>query len=170
MAIVVEDGSIIVGANSYVSRADYIAHAATLGITIADDSNADVELITSRSFIDQHEENLKGDRYSRDQDTSYPRSNLVIEGWSWTHEEIPRQVILCQMAFALDVHSGIDLWNPPANPELVTKSERVEGAVSVEYAIGSNQSQKLGRSSTGDAMLASLLNRSGLFSIQLVRA
>jgi len=170
MTLIVEDGSIVSGANTLVSRADYIAHALTLGVVIPDDDAADIELLKSMNFINQHEANLKGALVERDQSVSYPRTNLVIEGWSWSSDEIPRQAILCQLAFALDVHDGIDLWNTPANPELITKSERVEGAVSVEYAIGSNQTQKLGRSSTGDALLASLLNRSGLFSIPLVRA
>jgi hypothetical protein len=92
----------------------------------------------------------------------------VIEGFSWDSSEIPRQVILCQMALALDVHAGIDLYNPPANANRATKSERVEGAIEVEY-FGSNSGAKMGRTSTAQALLASLMVNSGLFSIPLVR-
>ena len=36
MALIVEDGSQVSNSDSYVSRADYIAYAATLGTTITD--------------------------------------------------------------------------------------------------------------------------------------
>lgn len=169
MAIIIEDGTVVVGSNSYVSRGDYIAHAASIGITIVDDAGADVELIKSAEFINQHEVELKGTRYTRDQSSAYPRTGLEIDGWFWSHLEIPRQVILCQLAYALDVHDGIDLWNRPVNPNLATKRERVEGAIEVEYAI-EKTNQKLGRTSTGDALLRSLLRRSGLRSIPFIRA
>ena len=169
MALIVEDGSGVVNANSYVSRADYIAYAATLGVTIADDAAADVELIKAAEYIDAHKSNMKGYQVNKSQDMAFPRYNVFIDGWHWSSNELPRNLILCQMRFAMDVHDGIDLFNRPANPNLVAKSEEVVGAVKVEYALdGANQ--KLGRSSKGDALLNSLLNLSGLYSITAVRA
>lgn len=170
MALIVETGSIVANANTYVSRADYIAYALTFGVVIADTDATDVQLIKAATFIDQHEANLKGTRVSRDQPMSFPRYNVEIDGWSWSGTEIPRNVILCQMQVALDINSGRDPWNPGANPNLIKKRSRVEGAVEVEYAVGDKTGQKLSRTSTADALLASLLNRSGLFSIPLVRA
>lgn len=168
MAIIVEDGSIVDDADSYVSRADYIAYAATLGITIADVDATDSQLRKATQYIDQHEDNLKGVLVERDQPLAYPRGSLSINGWYWASDEIPRNVILCQMAYALDINAGFDPWNPDVNPNQVVKSERVEGAVAVVYAV--KDSKKLNRSSTADALLNSLLLNSGLYSIALVRA
>lgn len=168
--MIVEDGSLVANANSYVSRADYIAYALTLGVTIADDATADAQLVKAAEYIDRHEANLNGWRVDRDQAMAFPRYDLYIDGWYWTAEEIPRQVIQCQMAFALDVNAGIDIFNPPQNPGIGVKSERVEGVVTVEYAVSDGKGQKLSRSSTGDALLSSLLKSNGLFSISLVRA
>lgn len=168
--MIVEDGTIVTGANSYVSRADYIAYALTLGITIADTDAADYQLIEAAEFIDRHEANIKGWKTDRDQPMSFPRNDFWIQDWYWTNEEIPRNVVLCQMAFALDINEGIDIFNPPQNPGIGVKSERVEGVVKVEYAVDGGTGQKLSRSSSGDALLASLLKRNGLLSIVGVRA
>jgi len=169
MALIVEDGSIVAGANTWVSRADYIAYAATLGVTIADVDASDVHLIKAREFIEQHEDNLKGSLIERGQPTAYPRNWLVIDGWSWSGSEIPTKVPLCQMAFALDVNAGVDLWNVPINPSIIAKRERVEGAVEVEYAIEGGTGQNPMRTSTGDSFLSSLLNKSSMFSMEIQR-
>lgn len=169
MAIVVENGSIVANANSYVTRADFITYAADRGVTIANTAASDVYLIKAAQYINDHEDNLKGTKTDRDQPMAFPRSGLEIEGWYWTNEEIPRQVILCQYAYALDVAAGIDLWNRPKNPGLTPKTQTVVGAVSVTYAIGDG-GQKLSRTSTADALLASLLKRNGLQSVAMVRA
>lgn len=170
MALILEDGSIVTNSNTYVSRADYITYAVTVGVTIADDEAADVQLINAAIYIGNHEDNLKGTLVDRDQSMAYPRYNLVIDGWSWSSDEIPRQVILCQMNFALDINAGEDLYNRSQNPNLFTKKERVEGAIEVEYAVSETTGQKLSKTSTADALLASLLNNNGLFSISMVRA
>lgn len=170
MAVIVEDGTGVTNSDSYVTRADYISYAAKVGVTIADAAAADVELIKAAEYIGRHEANLKGYRVNRDQSMAWPRYGVIIDEWSWTETEIPRQLILCQMAFALDVHNGIDLYNRPQNSGLVAKSKRVEGAVEVVYAVSDNNGQKLSQTSTGDALLASLLKNNGLMSVGLIRA
>jgi hypothetical protein len=170
MALIVETGLVVANSNTYVSRADYITYAASLGVTIPNTDAADVQLIKAALFIGQHEANLKGFKVLRDQSMAFPRTGVVIDGWAWNYTEIPRNVILCQMQVALDINAGFDPWNPASNPNMIKKRSRVEGAVDVEYAVGDRTGQKLSRTSTADALLASLLNRSGLFSIELVRA
>ena len=170
MAIIVEDGSIVANANSYVTRANFITYAADRGITIANTTASDVFLIKSAEHIDAHEDNLKGTRVQRSQAMAFPRNDLTIEGWYWAGNEIPRHVVLCQYAFALDLAAGIDILNRPQNPGLAKRSETVFGAVSVEYAIGASPNQKLSRTSTADALLYALLKNSGLRTVQLVRA
>ena len=166
MALVVETGAIITGADTYVTRAAYIAHAATRGITVADATAADTELVKAAEFIGTYEQRLKGYRVTREQPLAFPRYDVVIEGFSWASIEIPRQVILCQLAVALDIHAGIDPYNPPANPNQAVRSKRVEGAVTVEY-FGTDGGAKMSRESSASALIACLLKNSGL---TLVRA
>lgn len=168
MALTIETGSIVTGADSWVTRAEYIAYALKLGVTIADADAADVELVKAAQFIDAHEQNLKGYRVERDQPLSFPRHDVVIDDWYWSSTEIPRQVKLCQMALALDINADVDLYNKPVNPNTAVKREKVD-AIEVEYAVPESTGQKLSRSSRSDALLNSLLKRSGLVGLRMVR-
>lgn len=168
MPLIIETGSIVPNADSYVTRAEYITYAASLGVIVADNEDTDVKLRKSKIFIDSHEDNLKGVRVQRDQSSAYPRVGVVIDNWHWNSDEIPRQVILAQLNITLDIEAGIDPYNPPVNPNRATIAERVEGAVSVQYA-NSGGVQKLGRSSAATALMSSLLKRNGL-SIALERS
>lgn len=168
--LTIENGSIVPGANSYVTRQEYIDYAAAIGIVITDDETADIELIKSSQFIEAKEPFLKGERASRDQPLAFPRTGFFADGWWWTATEIPRQVILAQIALALELRAGIDLYNLPANPNPAIKSASIEGAVSVQFAISDQPGSKLSRDSQALALLNSLLDRSGLLSIAAVRA
>ena len=169
MALIIEDGSIVPSSDSYVSRVDYIAHALSLGVIVADDDAADVQLRKAAAYIGQHEENLKGTSVSRDQSIVFPRYDLWINGWSWSGSEIPTEVINCQLAFALDINGGEDLWNRSVNPNSAIKKQRVEGAVSREFAVdgkGLNAKKK----STGDALLSKLLVSTSFISMEAIRS
>ena len=164
MAVVVENGSQVANSDSYVSRADYIAYAASIGVTIADDENADYQLIKAAEYIDSHEPNLKGTLVDRDQSMAFPRTDLFIEGWSWSSTEIPRQVILAQKMYALMLNDGEDLYNRDLNPNTAVQKERIEGAIEVVYQHG-NVTQNLSKNSKADAIMATLLRNNGLSMI-----
>jgi len=169
MALIIEDGSVVANANSYVTRAAYIAYAASIGVTIVSDATADEQLVKAAMFIDRHEANFHGTRSTRDQDMAFPRFGLpLIDGWYWTTSEIPTQLIKAQCEYALDINAAIDLYNRPANPNMVASSERVEGAIDVSYAVGQG-SQNLLRESAGDALLLSLLMYKGGASYGITR-
>jgi len=171
MAIVVEDGTQVAGSNSYVSRADLIAYAATFGVTIADTTASDAYLVESASYINQHEQVFNGNRTARDQSMPWPRYAVVIDDWYWNHNEIPTNVKLAQYHYAMDIASGIDLWNRPVNPNLAAIEQRVEGAVTVVYSrskgmteMGAQQGEY---QSKGDAYLATFIRSSGpMISLQ----
>jgi hypothetical protein len=158
--LIVEDGSIVANANSFVSEAEYAAYAALIGVDIDGVPNQRIALIKAAIFIGTYESRLKGALVSRNQSLAYPRTDLVLEGFAWNDNEIPRQVKLCQMQFAIDLQSGIDIYNPPQSDSVAVKREKVDGAVEVEYAV--TDSVKLSRYSTSKALLNSLLVNSGL--------
>ena len=174
MTIIVEDGSIVTNANSYVTRAEFIAYAASVGVTIGDATGvtpywitADIQLINAAIYLDSKEPQLKGTRTDRDQPLAYPRTDLVLEGFEWESDEIPRQVILCQMALALDINAGEDLFNRSST--LPTIRERVDGAVEVAYA-NPNVVGKVSTKSRATALLSVLMKRDGMYSIEAMRA
>ena len=166
MALTVETGAIVTGANSYVSRAEYIAAAALVGVTIADTDAADAQLVKAAQFIDAHESDLIGYKVERDQPMAYPRHSLVINRWSWSSTEIPTEVTDCQIALALEINAGIDIYNPA--PVRTRKREDIDGAVSVEY-FGRDSDVTLGRNMRAMTLLHALLRRGGGFGIPLVR-
>ena len=169
MTIIVEDGSIVTGSNSFVTRADYIAYALSIGIVIQDNSTADNHLVIAGEYIAMHEKNLIGEKVSRDQSMPYPRNNLYINGWTWLSNEIPSDVILCQINYALDLNAGEDLYNRSINPNRLVIKERVEGVVERDYA-STQSDQKLNKVSRGDVFLNSLIKNDFMMSIGLVRA
>jgi len=166
MALTVEDGTQVTGANSYVSRADVIAYAAARGVTLTDDATTDGYLIQAAQYIDQHEPNLKGYRVARDQAMAFPRNFVYINGWYWAGDEIPTNLINCQCEFVIDLKNGVDLYNRPLNANLAQKRAKVD-VIEVDYAIDKTP-QNVTQTSKGDALLMTLLRNEGL--TQLVRA
>lgn len=166
MSLIVENGSIVDNANSYVTRAEYIAYAASIGVVVANDAQADAQLVRASAFIDSLELKLKGSRVDRNQLLAFPRTGLIIENFPWDADEIPRQVILAQMALALDIRSGVDPYNPASNLPII--EERVDGAVAIRYASPSTVT-KLNVRSSATALINSLLKNNGLFNITLDR-
>lgn len=156
--IIVEDGTIVTGANSFVTTAELVTYAESLGITLVGD--AATVLIKAGHYINSKEGQLKGYLVERDQPMAYPRTNLNIEGFDWSDVEIPRQVILCQLNLALDIAEGTDPFNPPVNPSRAVKREKVD-VIEVEY-IGGDKQASLSRKSLWQALLSSLMKRSGL--------
>jgi len=166
VSLIVENGTIVDNADSFVTRSEFIGYAASIGVTLPDTAATDQRLRAAAMYLRSLEGRLKGERVERDQPLPYPRKNLVLEGFAWEDDEIPRQVILAQMALALDLHAGIDLYNRPQNQPIT--QERVEGAVSVSYA-APNVVSKVSTESSATALVNVLLKRAGLLSIPLER-
>lgn len=159
MAIVVETGAIVTSANSYVSRADVIAYAAARGVTLADTTATDALILQATDYLESLADRYIGERYSRDQALCWPRSGVVIEGYSWDYDEIPRQLIAAQCALVVEINAGDDPFNATAKKGPITE-ETVSGAVTVRYA--SATSSKVSKDSNSRTLINLLLVRSGL--------
>lgn len=165
MTIIVEDGSIVAGANSYVTVADLISHATARGITLGLNAPAiEALLIKAMDYFESFDGRFKGDRTERDQPLSWPRKGAVVEGWEWGETEIPRQVLNAQLALCLEIFAGDDPANPPA-AELPVVRERVEGAVEVEY-VNPGRVSKVTKTRPSDTHIRLLLKHSGLFAVR----
>lgn len=127
-AIVVEDGTGLADANSWVDRATTIQYALDQGVTLADDSTTDVLLYKARAYLETFR--YVGERATTTQRLSWPRKNAEIEDVAFPSDEIPQQIIDAQMQLAIYAQST-DLA-PVVTGAFVTR-EKV-GPIETEYA------------------------------------
>lgn len=164
MTLIVETGSIVPGANSYVSLADARAYVAARGAALpSDDAEAEAVILKAMDYLESFSARFKGDRVNRDQPLSWPRVGAVIEDWSWGPAEIPRQVIAAQLALVLEVNSGIDPFNPP---DALPQVRKKVGPIEVEYANPSSVS-KVAKTSPSQTIVNLLLRHSGLSLVRV---
>src|SRR4051812_10415709 len=131
MTIVVENGSQVSGSNSYVSASDFIAYSAARGYTI-DPLEAEQWIILSMDYL----ETLKfiGSKCTSTQSLSWPRYNVIIDGFYIPSATLPAELIKAQNEVALQISEGND---PLQNREPTLRSEQV-GSIRVEYADGTS--------------------------------
>lgn len=133
MALIVEDGSIVPDADSYITLVDAKALAEKFGWSLPDDdAEAESALRNGASYIDLQESSLCGTRVSAEQSLSYPRKGVIINGFPVAEDSIPKQVIKAQVAAAVEYGKGSDVR--ASSDGRITTMERVEGAVTVQYA------------------------------------
>lgn len=132
MPLIVEDGSIVPNADSYVSLADARALAANYGLELpADDTAAEVALRNGATYVGLAEPQMCGRRVSAEQSLAYPRTGVTLNWFPVANNAIPKQVILAQVIAAVTYGDGTEVR---ANSDgRSVQTERVEGAVTVTY-------------------------------------
>jgi uncharacterized protein YunC (DUF1805 family) len=123
--IIVEDGSLVTGANSYISEADLTTYATDRGITITG-TNA-VLIIQAMDYIEQ--QSFKGFKFTEPQALVWPRAGVEVDSFLVDSDEIPTLLIegLAETALAIDAGNS-----PLATVTRSTKLEKV-GELEVEY-------------------------------------
>lgn len=127
--IIVEDGSLISGANSYISVANFQTYASDRGITIT--GTEEDLLIQAMDVLNGY--NYLGYRYTEDQALPWPRGGVVKhEIYYYDTNEIPQILIDAQCEIALAIDAG---YNPLA---VITRDKKKvkAGSVEVEYMDG----------------------------------
>jgi len=133
MTIIVEDGSIVTDANSYVSVADLEEFALARNITLpATDPEKEALLIAAMDYLEA--QRYKGNKYSRDQELQWPRSGVVIDGFTVGTDEIPTDLKKAELQLAVEAINTSLQPNVIPSAKGAVIQETVEGAVSVSYA------------------------------------
>lgn len=106
--IVVEDGTIVDGANSYITDDEFTSYCDNRGIDYSEDSDERAELIISaRDFIDYtYRDKFQGEQVSRDQLLEFPRKGVSVGRFKIEINEIPRELKTAQIEAAV---SSIDI-------------------------------------------------------------
>lgn len=132
MALVQEDGSVVTGANTYVTLAEYKAWADDRGITYGTDAAVTQQIYRAMDYI----ESLRfiGDKANENQPLQWPRLGAVVDGYEVDGTEIPSQL---KLAVYEAIKAEADGNSELAALDRRTISESV-GDISVTYASNSS--------------------------------
>lgn len=132
MTITVEDGSIVAGANSYVTLAEARAYATARGKTLpADDAALSALLITSVDYLEAQRARYQGSKVSATQELQFPRDEVYIDGVPLEATTIPAILKQAQIRLAIEANSGVDLMPTRSGP--FVKKEEI-GPIVTEYS------------------------------------
>jgi len=92
MAIVVEDGTLVSGANSYITLAEFKAWADDRGITYGNDSLLSQQLYRATDYFETLR--FRGLKADENQTMQWPRDQVLIDGYAVDSNEIPSEVKL----------------------------------------------------------------------------
>lgn len=132
MPLIIEDGSIVLGANSFVTVLECRAFADARGLELpTEDSDVEVLLIKSMDFIFSLESRFQGVREDFDQELPFPREDVFLFGAD-VSGLIPKILKNAQCRIAFDA-SESDLLATGSGQTI--KKEGV-GPLQVEYETG----------------------------------
>lgn len=135
MSLIIEDGSQVANANSFVTDAEYTTYSTARGLTVgATVSDREQELIKAVDYLQSVENSLQGYRSSSTQELIYPRQGVTLYGYVLASDKIPKELKNAQMEAAIYATSGSLLANTTNNN---IKSEKLD-TLEVEYFKGGN--------------------------------
>ena len=131
MALTVEDGSIVAGANSYASVSDVDAYATSRGLTW---SGGEAEVLQAMQYIESLP--FAGIPRNRTQSLRFPRAGIVYDGYELPWDEIPQLLkdAVCQGAIeqqSADLAPNLDRGGQIKREKIdVIEMEYMDGAPS----------------------------------------
>lgn len=163
MALIIEDGSIVENANSYVTVAEAQAYADARGLTV---TLTEGQLVQAMDYLEAQRSQYQGVKVDPEQSLQFPRNCVYVDTILLDYTKIPNILKQAQMRLAIEVANGIDLF-PSRTSGTFVKREKV-GPIDTEYseAIGSSLAPEL----LGvEALLTPLFNQNGGFTLTTVR-
>ena len=133
MALVIEDGSIVSGADSYVTAAEYSAWAdkrftAARSTAPADEAATDALIYRATDYFES--QSFKGVLVEEDQPMQWPRAGVVIDGYDVSYTDIPKEVKTAIFELAYAQETGAGKLNQVERAKKKTKVDVIE----VEYS------------------------------------
>lgn len=129
--VVVEDGTIVPGANSYVSVAELDQFISDRGYTWA---GADKEAFLYRSMDWIESRQYQGNVVSSAQPLLFPRTGVCYRGFLLPSDEIPALLKKAQLTLAIEINRGFD---PLAVIEQGVKRQKLD-VLEVEFQDGTS--------------------------------
>jgi len=139
MALIVEDGTIVPSADSFLSLVDARLLAVNYGLNLPiDDTEAEITLRNGYLLLLTEERNLQGSRVNEAQTGIFPRKNVLQNCFGLPSDIIPQEVRMAQLYAADAINSGATTNNIDDGQRL--KSFNVDGVYSETYQDGSSAS------------------------------
>ncbi|MCK5605392.1 hypothetical protein KAR91_26105 [Candidatus Pacearchaeota archaeon] len=166
MSLIVEDGTGLSTAESYISVADASTYFTARGVTtwdsIASDALREAALRNATEYmVNEYRKRWQGVRVFQVQALDWPRQGVVVDSWSIPSDEVPETVARACAELALKA-SADDLQADLTQGVIMEKVDVIE----VEYDKNSPQDV---RYKQVDAMLAPFLDGIGGASVGLIR-
>ncbi len=128
MALIIEDGSIVTNANSYITVQEFLDWMIARGYPCEHaESHVEEHILKAMDYIESL--NFMGIKYTKEQPLQFPRDRLFIDGYSVEANEIPKELKEALYNATKADHDG-DLATQPV--ERQTVKEKI-GDIEVEY-------------------------------------
>ena len=165
MTIVVEDGTSVSGANSYVTTDELRTYADLRGLSYpSDDVDIEILLIKAADYLESFRDRYKGDKSASTNALQWPRTDVYIDGYSITKTTIPTELKNAQIQIALDAQTVEISPNELATDKGDRKKEKVD-VIEVEYFERSNKRTQP-KFTKAMYFLSPLLKQNGLFAVR----
>ena len=134
--LIIEDGSVVADANSYVTDAEYVSYASLRGKTMPSTAaEREAQLVMAYDYLTfTYESRLQGERTKADQTGFMPRRYMYAFNESVLDNVIPSQFKKAQMMAALSINDGVDTNATKTDPDLA--SFTVVGVYAETYQSG----------------------------------
>lgn len=144
MALIVEDGSVVTDANSYVTRAEIITYAAARGVVIADDDTTDILAIAATDYLESFRAQYKGAEVLPGlQPLAWPRDGVVAGFYIVGNDTVPQSIKTAQIILAIEASKGTILL-PTTKPTTGTVLVRQKlGPLEKQFAVTGDSSVAL---------------------------
>jgi len=136
MALIIEDGTIVANANSYVSADDFVTWADARGFTYPSYPQIEQTILRAMDYIESLV--FVGDKHEETQPLQWPRDYVFIDGYSIESDQIPAELKVAVYE-AIKLHIDGDSKLTPSDRETV--SEKI-GDISVTYKSGSGMKRQ----------------------------
>lgn len=165
MALTIEDGTIVAGADSYATAAELTAYATNYGFTLPA-TDAEKEALLRRAALQMGMEKWKGDRTDATQSLAWPREYVYVDSELLASTSIPARIQYGQMALACEIYA--DDLSPPETAQGPVVRQKVD-VVEVAYGQVRNVTGKLlpaAPDRQSRAQFADYLLQRGLFAVR----
>jgi len=156
MALVIETGLIVPGAESFATAAELVTYAGNFGRVIPADAPSQ-EALLRRAALEMNAKPWKGRTVSPVQTLAWPRYDVCLNRFPLPSNTIPAQIKAGQMALATEIYAD-DLVNPASKPGAAVRKK--VGPLEFEYAAASSTVTKAAAVRQSYAQFTGLLESS----------
>ena len=132
MALIVENGTGVAGANSYATTDAHRAYAAARGVVLGIDADIETKNALAIDYLEGKRNKFSGSKVNPLQALQYPRYGVSIDGYAMEQTYIPLELIKANSQLILEQQNGVNIM--PTQNEPSIKSESI-GPIKTEYAI-----------------------------------